>query len=84
MRYRIQTEDGRVWDTKQKRLNSITSGEYKTYKTFGIAVSVASKAGMQWRYKFVIVEDTEFAGCKKYKTLEEARSAQLLSKIKEY
>jgi hypothetical protein len=81
MRYRIQTEEGRVWDTKQKRTVTVESGEYNTYKSFGRAVSVARK--IEINYGFVIVENTQFAGRKKYKTAEEAAASGALSK-KEY
>ena len=79
MRYRIQTEEGRVWDTKKKRTVTIESGEYNTYKSFARAVSVARKARMGWLYSFVIVENTQYAGLKKYKTAEEAAAAGALN-----
>lgn len=69
MRYRIQTIEGRAWDTKQKRSNTVTSGEYNSYKSFRRALSVANKADIKWRYDFVIVEDIAFKG---YKTVEDA------------
>lgn len=43
MRYRIENNEGRVWDSTTKRWNSLISGDYNTYKSEAQAIAAASK-----------------------------------------